>query len=96
MISASITETLTFRYPLLLASSSTMGPDLVPSPSTFIRLLVGECLYWLGMAELPCRKRKPAAWIGGTEAEKGKKTRGGGNFYSASVCFSRSAGQCEQ
>ena len=48
----SVTETLTFRYPLLLSNSTAYGNELVPSPATFIRLLVGECLYWLGLAEL--------------------------------------------
>ncbi len=48
----SISDTLTFQYPLLLAHSAAMGSDLVSSPTAFIRLLVGECLYWLGLVEL--------------------------------------------
>lgn len=49
---ASVADTLTFRYPLLLASGASVGPDLVPSAVNFVRLLIGECLYWLGLAEL--------------------------------------------
>ena len=48
----SVTETLAFQTPLLLAQSASMGPDLVPAPNVFIRLLVCECLYWLGLVEL--------------------------------------------
>jgi hypothetical protein len=48
----SLTDVLAFRHPLLLAQSAAMGPDLVASPAVFVRRLVGECLYWLGLAEL--------------------------------------------
>ena len=47
----SLTDTLTFRAPLML-TAGTMGPDLVPSPAAFVRLLVGECLAWLGAVTL--------------------------------------------
>ena len=49
---ASLTDALSFRYPLLLAQSTHVGGDLVASPANFMRLLVAECLYWLGLAEL--------------------------------------------
>lgn len=49
---ASITDVLAFRAPLLLAQSVSMGDDLVASPALFVRLLLCECLYWLGLAEL--------------------------------------------
>ena len=48
----SLTDALAFHNPLLLAQSSQMGSDLVPSPANFMRLLIGECLYWLGVVEL--------------------------------------------
>lgn len=48
----SVADTLAFRYPLLLTHSGMFGQDLVPSPAAFVRLLVGECLFWLGLAEL--------------------------------------------
>ena len=48
----SLTDALNFRCPLLLAQSTQFGDELVPSPANFIRLLIGECLYWLGLAEL--------------------------------------------
>ena len=60
----SVTETLAFQSPLLLVHSAAMGPDLVPSPTAFIRLLVCECLYWLGLIELG-------------EVEEKEKRRGG-------------------
>ncbi len=49
---ASVTDVMTFRSPLMLAQSLTLGPNLVPSPATFVRLLVAECLFWLGIVEL--------------------------------------------
>jgi len=48
----SLTDVLGFRNPMLLAQSSSLGGDLVASPANFLRLLVGECLYWLGLVEL--------------------------------------------
>ena len=48
----SVTDALTFHNPLLLSRSAALGPDLVPSPGNFVRLLIAECLYWLGAAEL--------------------------------------------
>ncbi len=48
----SLTDALSYRHPLLLAQSTRLGGDLVPSPSNFVRLLVGESLYWLGFVEL--------------------------------------------
>ena len=48
----SLTDTLTFRAPLMLANSGGMGPDLVASPAAFIRLLVAEALVWLGVTEI--------------------------------------------
>ena len=48
----SLTDTLTFRAPLMLSTAGMMGPDLVASPAAFIRLLVAECLLWLGVVEI--------------------------------------------
>ncbi len=48
----SLTDTLTFRAPLLLTTAGMMGPDLVASPAAFIRLLVAEALVWLGVTEI--------------------------------------------
>lgn len=48
----SLMDALSFRNPLLLAQSTHLGGDLVASPANFVRLLVGESLYWLGLAEL--------------------------------------------
>ncbi|HLK56479.1 MAG TPA: helicase-associated domain-containing protein [Chthonomonadaceae bacterium] len=47
-----LVQALTFRAPLLLVKSATLGGDLVPSPVTFVRLLICECLAWLGLVEL--------------------------------------------
>jgi hypothetical protein len=72
---SSVTDALTFRCPLLLAQSATMGPDLVPSPATFVRLLIGECLTWLGLAELGW-KEVPLVLMGSQEATaKARKGR---------------------
>jgi hypothetical protein len=49
---SSVTDALTFRYPLMLARGAHMASDLVASPAVFVRLLVSECLAWLGMVEL--------------------------------------------
>ena len=48
----SLTDTLTFRAPLMLSNAGMMGPDLVASPAAFIRLLVAEALVWLGVTEI--------------------------------------------
>ncbi|HZO87701.1 MAG TPA: helicase-associated domain-containing protein [Chthonomonadaceae bacterium] len=61
---SSLTDVLAFRHPLLLAQSAVMGPDLVASPAMFVRRLVGECLYWLGLAELG-RTEAPGPTSGG-------------------------------
>ena len=52
----SLTETLMFRAPLMLASGAMLGPDLAPSPAVFVRMLAGECLLWMGLAELGYRE----------------------------------------
>jgi hypothetical protein len=57
---ASVTDALTYRNPLLLAPSMSLGANLVPAPATFVRLLIAECLYWLGMAELGWNEPPPA------------------------------------
>ena len=54
-----LTDALIFRFPLLLAHSSQLGGDLVPSPANFIRLLIGECLAWLGLVELAWKDAPP-------------------------------------
>ena len=74
----SITETLAFRYPLLLVHSATMGPDLVPSPANFVRLLIGECLYWLGVVELALPEPMPGAANSLTASGVGVKAVAGG------------------
>ena len=48
----SLTDALAFRAPLLLAQSHMMGYNLVPAPAIFVRKVVEECLYWLGMVEV--------------------------------------------
>ncbi len=48
----SLTNVMSYRYPLLLAQTTRLGGDLVASPASFIRLVIGECLYWLGLIEL--------------------------------------------
>ena len=48
----SLTDVLSYRYPLLLSQSTHTGGELVPSPANFMRLLIAECLYWLGLVEL--------------------------------------------
>ncbi len=74
----SVTDVLAFRHPLMLAQSAAMGPDLVAAPAVFVRRLVGECLYWLGLAELgwlaaptPIRSEEASG-----SAKKSKGTRG--------------------
>ncbi len=47
----SLTDALSFGSPLLLVETAQQS-RLVSSPLIFTRLLVGECLYWLGMAEI--------------------------------------------
>ena len=49
---AAITDTMTFRSPLMLTYNMSLGQSLVPSPGAFVRLLITECLFWLGLAEL--------------------------------------------
>lgn len=49
---ASLTDALAFRRPLLLSRSESFGSDLVSTPATFVRRLIGDCLFWLGTAEL--------------------------------------------
>jgi hypothetical protein len=56
---ATVTDALTYRSPLLLSQGLAQGPNLVPSPAIFVRLLIAECLYWLGMAELGWNEPTP-------------------------------------
>lgn len=66
----SLTEALAFRYPLLLAQSAMMGPDLVASPTAFVKNLVAECLAWLELTELGWAKPLPAMSLATKEARK--------------------------
>lgn len=50
----SLTDVLTYRYPLLLARNALLDIDLVPSPAVFVRLLVRGCLFWLGVTRISC------------------------------------------
>ena len=59
---ASVTETLTFRYPLLLASSSTMGPDLVPSPTSSFACWWESVYTGWDWPKSPCPKQKTEDW----------------------------------
>lgn len=68
----SLTDALAFHNPMLLAQSAQIGGDLVPSPATFMRLLIGECLYWLGLVELGWNAAPPTAG----EPDAATKTRG--------------------
>jgi hypothetical protein len=56
----SLTDTLSFRCPLLLAQCTSQGGDIVPSPTDFMRILLGDCLCWLGLAELAWNAADPA------------------------------------
>lgn len=47
----SLADALSFSSPLLLSETGQFG-NLVASPLVFTRLLIGECLYWMGMVEL--------------------------------------------
>ena len=49
---SSLADALGFRFPLLLTRSAQHGADLVPSPTNYVHLLIGESLYWLGLVEL--------------------------------------------
>jgi len=82
----SLTDALGFRYPLLLAQSAQFGGDFVPSPANFMRLLVGECLYWLGMAELGWnRSQAPSAAAGAPSTRsRGHEAPGGESGSSQS------------
>lgn len=56
----SVTERLAFRHPLMLARGPSLSGDLVNSPALFVRLLIGECLTWLGLVELGWETVPPA------------------------------------
>jgi hypothetical protein len=62
---ASLTDALSFRYPLLLTQNTQLGGDLVASPANFMRLLIGECLYWLGLVELGWNVGSPTTTAAG-------------------------------
>ena len=67
----SLTDTLTFRAPLMLSNAGMMGPDLVASPAAFIRLLVAEALVWLGVTEIaPAEDAAPPPALEETEKRK--------------------------
>ena len=80
---SSVTDTLAFRYPLLLVNSAKMGPDLVASPANFIRLLVGECLFWLGVVELAMPAPAPGAVNSLVPVEAGAKASGNRADYAS-------------
>lgn len=48
----SLMEALTFRHPMILGQNGVFAADQASSPARFVRTMVGECLYWLGLAEL--------------------------------------------
>ena len=72
----SFTDSLSFSSPLLLVETGHLG-NLVASPLVFTRLLLGECLVWLGMVELAGADPVASAEKAGLAEPKGGKTAGG-------------------
>ena len=72
----SLTDALSFGSPLLLVETAQHG-HLVASPLVFTRLLIGECLYWLGLAELAGMESGTAAESPGLSDGKSGKAVGG-------------------
>lgn len=86
----SFTDALSFSSPLLLSESSHQN-NLVASPLVFTRLLIGECLYWLGLAELAGVEPTASAASTGLAAGKADKPasgRGEPASKSAAATFS--------
>lgn len=52
----SVASALTFRFPMLLADCAVVTPGSVATLSGFVRQLITECLYWLGLVELGADK----------------------------------------
>lgn len=76
----SLTDALSFGSPLLLVETSQHG-HLVASPLVFTRLLIGECLLWLGLAELA--STEPAALAETPGIADGKSGKAGGKGDAA-------------
>ncbi len=73
----SFTDALSFGSPLLLIETGHQG-HLVASPLVFTRLLVGECLAWLGMVELAGTDSGVAAeTVGLSDGKSGKASARG-------------------
>ncbi|MCW3051766.1 MAG: DNA-binding protein, partial [Chthonomonadales bacterium] len=72
----SFTDALSFSSPLLLSETGHLG-NLVASPLVFTRMLIGECLVWLGMVELAGADPVASAEKVGLSEPKGGKAAGG-------------------
>ena len=81
----SLTDALSFGSPLLLVETAQHG-HLVASPLVFTRLMIGECLYWLGLAEIAGTQSVAPAEALGLANEKGGK--GEATAKSAGPAFS--------
>jgi hypothetical protein len=73
----SFTDALSFGSPLLLVETGHHG-NLVASPLVFTRLLVGECLYWLGLVELTGMESAAAERTGLSDGKGDKGAAGRG------------------
>lgn len=79
----SLTDALSFGSPLLLVETSQYG-HLVASPLVFTRLLIGECLVWLGLAELAGTESDDAEARGLLEGKSGKAAEARGEVAAKS------------
>ncbi|MCW3097676.1 MAG: DNA-binding protein [Chthonomonadaceae bacterium] len=80
----SFTDALSFGSPLLLVETGHQG-HMVASPLVFTRLLIGECLTWLGLVELagtPAATSTEAAGL--ADAKGGKAASGRGETSKSS------------
>jgi hypothetical protein len=72
----SLTDALSFSSPLLLVESAQQG-NMVASPLVFTRLLIGECLTWLGVTELAGTEPATSVEAGSLTEGKGSKAANG-------------------
>ncbi len=81
----SLTDALSFGSPLLLVETAQHG-HLVASPLVFTRLMIGECLYWLGLADMAGPEAGTLTEMPGPpEAQGGKVAAGRGEVMAKSA-----------
>ena len=69
----SLTDAMMFRCPLVFSQISQYSSALLPSPSAFVRTLVNQSMFWLGLVELGWSSSPPVEVAARTSAKPPRK-----------------------